>query len=805
MAEDFSGFSDEQVKNAAFIKDSMDEINNLTRSYNRALGGTNAAIADVANDYRQIKNSADQVVKVQQQAAKSSAATRDAIKEQNKQLNVVARLNARIDRLYAQAANSSGTTRDNLLSQARVIESARDNAKSLASSFQKIAEDSTTLTGSNYVFSTLGELVKKLPGGDVFGKPFEAAAEAARKTTLENAKQTELRGKLGKLTTDELKTGRGLTKQRIKDLGLENELGNLRGKGAANRLKTLKASAKTSSSMMSGLQAGAKALGPALTKAFLPLAIADAVVKAIKFVVDLFVAADQNATQIAKNLGISKANAEGIRKEFVKIAGSSTNILATSKALLEAQKDLLDFTGAVTLQSFQQADAQILLTKNLGMSGQNAAKLQAVLGTTGTDIDGIVESTRVMADEQFKTNGYFISNQQILQDIGNTSAEIAGYYGFSADNLAKAAFQTRKFGLSLSQAKNISEGLLDFEKSISSELELELLTGKQFNLERARALALTGDMAGATEEVMKEMSKMTEAQRQNPILMKSFSELTGLSADELNRAYLVQNQLNQSQKKYIADLKAKGRYKEADLAAELGLQGLTKDQIEKNISAQDKFNAALEKAKDQFTGLVDSGALDGLVDLLVDFVNRASKVGIFRAMIGGPGGTVKTGKDAAAALGTSEDFSKRMTEDRAGAINSLQSVIDKRRRLGDVDQSTITMLASKYGDVAVKEALKNLMGESSKSANQYTRAAGNIYGNYEVGGQKVKDIDVNDFTIRANPKDTLVMAGGTKFGEETNTLLRQLIAAVEGGKVVTLDGRKVSEGLALGSSKLDRY
>ena len=36
------------------------------------------------------------------------------------------------------------------------------------------------------------------------------------------------------------------------------------------------------------------------------------------------------------------------------------------------------------------------------------------------------------------------------------------------------------------------------------------------------------------------------------------------------------------------------------------------------------------------------------------------------------------------------------------------------------------------------------------------------------------DESVEDFTIRAHPKDTLVMAGGTKFGDDTNKLLKEL-------------------------------
>ena len=61
---------------------------------------------------------------------------------------------------------------------------------------------------------------------------------------------------------------------------------------------------------------------------------------------------------------------------------------------------------------------------------------------------------------------------------------------------------------------------------------------------------------------------------------------------------------------------------------------------------------------------------------------------------------------------------------------------------------------------------------------------------------------MSDFVIKSLPEDSLVMAGGTQFGKETNDLLRQLIAAVNQGGDVMLDGVKVGNTLALSSYKL---
>jgi len=570
---------------------------------------------------------------------------------------------------------------------------------------------------------------------------------------------------------------------------------------ADEALQAMRATAGKTKNSFTILGSGISAAFKGIEKASVVLFAINSIVKAARFLIDLFVSADQTTTQIGKNLGVSKDNAEIIRKEFIEISKNSDNILATSKALAEAQADLAKFSGATTLQSFKQADAQVLLTKNLQLSGESAAMLLATLEVTGGTLTELTNKTKDITDETFRNNGYFISNQDVIKEIANTSAEIAGYYAFNVDNLAKAVYQTRRFGLTLQNAKNISEGLLNFEESISSELELELISGRQFNLERARSLALTGDLAGATQEVMTEMSKLTAEQRQNPILMRSFAQLTGLSAEELNKAYLIQNNLNASTREYIRQLNASGRAKDANLAAELGLQGMTEDQIRNNISAQEKFNAALERAKDQFTGFVDSGLLDDLATLLTDFVTRASKIGIFRAMISGPGSIVEVQQEAKASLGSSAQFEQFYKNDQTAAISALEKVIDKRRRLGDINEETIAKLSSLYGQQAIEKALTGLETRLSKSQNAYDVAASKTY-------TELKDstLNVEDFTIKTHPKDTLVMAGGTQLGEnkETNKLLETLISAVREGKIINLDGRRVNEGLSLATSKFDR-
>ena len=71
------------------------------------------------------------------------------------------------------------------------------------------------------------------------------------------------------------------------------------------------------------------------------------------------------------------------------------------------------------------------------------------------------------------------------------------------DNLAKAAVQARALGLSLDTTSKIAEGLLDFEQSITKEVEASVLIGRQLNFQKARELALNNDIEGAITNVVR--------------------------------------------------------------------------------------------------------------------------------------------------------------------------------------------------------------------------------------------------------------------------------------------------------------
>ena len=507
---------------------------------------------------------------------------------------------------------------------------------------------SKELDKSGSFFKGFASFVKKIPGLSALKGPFEEAAKAARASAVAQKQTT----------------------------------------GGINRSKA-------------GL-AGMKKL-MSKTGGFVGLAA---------ILVSLFFKVDKRVTNLAKNLGISKDNARELDKFLTNSALASGNMSATSESLAAALSDLSSTFGASIPVSEELIQNQAFFTKSLKLSGEEASNLSFLFSAFGGSATAATDNVIKLNKSLKKQNGFYISSKKLLKEISNTSAEIQGYFGFSEKALAKAVYQTRKFGISLSTANGIASSLLDFESSLSNELQLELLTNKSLNFERARALAFTGDIAGASAEVLKQTQKLTAEQRKNPIILKAAADASGVSVEELNKSFIIQKRLNIGAKEYNKLIKKGSALMGIDKANQLLMTSKTRKEYENTLSVQEKFSKIIDKVTDKFSTLLSTQVIDNLINGAAAFVSAlASGKSIFR------------------------------------------------------------------------------------SFGAFSDAAGGK-------GDKKTSMDVNDFTIRANPKDTLVMAGGTKLGNETNVLLKELITAVKTGGDVYIDGAKVGSSMVMAKTKL---
>lgn len=326
-----------------------------------------------------------------------------------------------------------------------------------------------------------------------------------------------------------------------------------------------------------------------------------------KMLIDGALRFNKISVDISKNLGYGASNANRMTNEMVRMARSSDNINVTLANAAEAMNQLSEATGFVTEYSRDALETQIMLTKQFGLTADEAAniyKFSVLTGKSSSQVDKAMTRAFVATRNALKVGVPF---KAAIAEASKVSGELATSLGNNPEKIVKAVVQAKAFGTTLEKVKSQGDALLDFETSLENELKAELLTGEQLNLERARAAALAGDQVALAQELSNQGMTLAKFEKMNVLGRRAYAQALGLSSDEL------------------ADQLTKQK-----LAVESGksLAQLTEEEAEeakKRQNIQDKFNQGIDKLKDTIGNLL-AGPLGAFIDSLANGLGYVNKI-----------------------------------------------------------------------------------------------------------------------------------------------------------------------------------
>jgi hypothetical protein len=330
-------------------------------------------------------------------------------------------------------------------------------------------------------------------------------------------------------------------------------------------------------------------------------------VAVLSFFVSKALEANAESVKLGKSLGYGTDKANDFRENLVGIESASANINVTTANLVEAYGELAAATGLAYEFTEDQLVTQIKLTKQVGLTADEAAQVQrfAVLNNKTSEetyrsfLKGITA-----ARNQLKVG---IDFKATLAEASKVSGQLAAQLGNNPELIGRAVVSAKALGMTLEQVAKAGSTLLDFGSSISSELEAELLTGKQINLERARAAALAGDQITLAEELAKNMGTVAEFTKLNKLQQDSLAKSIGMSSDELAETLRKREEAIKSGKSL------------AQITEEEAAQALERQNI------QDQFGQSILKLQSLIGNLL-SGPLGAMLDILVKILNVANLI-----------------------------------------------------------------------------------------------------------------------------------------------------------------------------------
>jgi hypothetical protein len=473
-------------------------------------------------------------------------------------------------------------------------------------------------------------------------------------------------------------------------------LGDILDVGGAK--DAMKAAAANGASSFGTMGAGIKALGPSLKAALGPLALIALAVEAVQMLVGAMLDADKQVTDIAHNFNIIKEDAADTRDRFFELSDEAGKFGKIQEGNILLQKDLVKYN----MELNEALGTSIDLSSNLGEEGKeiavqfaNASKflklgadeqkgLLGLTATTGEEVDDIKTSILGTTRLRKLESGILLDERKILKDVLTASNAIKLSVKGGAEGLTNAAIAAAKLGSDLDKVTSMSKSFLNFEESISAEMEAELLINKDLNLETARRAALNGDIETVANEINKQIGTSADFSKMNVIQQEALAKAMGTSREELADMLVKQESLNNLKgtfnalsKEQLATLKTSGKIDQltydrlssgkaaaGEYYESLKKAGLTTEELTSKLgdaslkalesqSAQDKFNDTLEKVKESFSRAFTGETIDKFADLLADFIKRWSQDGLFSAIFSS-GGEAPTPEEKMSNSGVSQ-------------------------------------------------------------------------------------------------------------------------------------------------------
>jgi hypothetical protein len=367
-------------------------------------------------------------------------------------------------------------------------------------------------------------------------------------------------------------------------------------------------SAKVGASRLSVMGASFKALGKSLKTGLTdPLTIATFLIKSI-------VNVDNKIVGIQKSFGVTRSTARGLAASIEQTAASTNDIFISGKKLNESFRELSSTLGFVADISGQTLETFTNLTKRLGFSNEEAARLTYLSRLQSENTEDVLQSASKTVSALNRQKGTAINIKAVFGDIANASAATTVSLGGSVEALAEAATKARQLGLTLAEVDQVASSLLDFQTSIENELAAELLTGKQINLEAARYYALVNDTAKLTEEIGNNQELINAFATDNRLAQEAAAKALGLSREELGKMVM---------KTQLLALGAEG------FKAKFGEANYEQMQA---LSIGEKFQSALEKIQELIGNIVFAfdpviQVLGKAVELVGTFLGYVNKIG----------------------------------------------------------------------------------------------------------------------------------------------------------------------------------
>ncbi len=547
LSEQINLVSDLNDRMALLVKNAKDKFtqDKLSADLTKKAVSLTQSLSSEYNTLKDVEKDITRNKKLQNDVARQQLSLEKTIGEEGKE---------RIKAIKSQSSNLSENKKilEDLRKQEELgIKGAAKKAKALAQQVyeqqKSLSYDQENLSIEEKQLMILEETAQTLQGNNELLETQQTYQENLVKSqTLFTSALMGANKALEKLGFGDLGKKLGLDKaaQKAADLTYELTDGGKKALGAFGKMRV-----------------GIAAFGAALKSALGPLALIGMATSLFgKFkemgreARDFMAEISQETVNLTRELGLSASMGAKVAGEARAIGGAMgmTHEQATAAAgAIYGQIQGTEKLGAETMKTFMK------LNVHGGVSGDVLGKIYNISKLTGQEAGHVAEEIASQAQESLKTMKVNVSMKAVMEGVSKVSNRVALSFQGSGKAITSAVVQAKKLGLEMEQVESIANALLNIEDSIAAEMEAELLTGKELNLEKAREAALNGKNEDLMAALAEQGVTAAEFSKMNRIQQDALGKALGMNGDSL--ADMLSNQKkNEASNQDTLDLQKQG-------------------------------------------------------------------------------------------------------------------------------------------------------------------------------------------------------------------------------------------------------
>jgi hypothetical protein len=482
-----------------------------------------------------------------------------------------------------------------------------------------------------------------------------------------------------------------------------------------------------------------------------------------------FTEINKETAVLGRSLGTSEENAHHMVEETKALGRTMGDVTFVGKDYAKTMEAAANSLGLQVNLGSETYHELTKMTEMMGLSHDESIQIYKLGKLNNQEIGSTNKSMAVSIIAAQKQYGIQVNAKQVFQEIGKLNAGITANFKQNPEALAKAVVQAKALGSNLDKMDAAASSLLNFEQSIQDELEAELLTGKQINLEKAREAALNNDQVGFMNAIAEQTGNIADYNKMNRLQQEAMAKAFGFTRTELAGMLQEQEVYNK-----LGDISGKTAEEQLAIARERGLS--EEDSLVKSLQQQaqtEKLEKTFQGLKETIAGLV-SGPLGQMVGQIAEMLNStgglATIIGIMATsgilkLVAGFMSLVKIMR-AARAL----SIGKAIADAWGAAMSGPQSLIT----------GGIAGLAVGAGLTAAIMAATS-MGKSDDMFSGYgERTLITPKGSYALNNNDTVIAGTNLFRgndVYSGPKDSINLTGGTDAKLEALTKSIEAVAS----------------------------